>query len=240
PTNATEVESMAVIDAAHFAGARKVYLIEEPLAAAIGCGINISKPEGNLIIDIGGGTADIAVISLCSKVVSKSVRLGGNFLSDKIKKYVQKKYNILLGDKMAEKLKKAVASANVNAEEEEFRARGRNLINGLPEFITVKRSDLSDVTASWADNLYDAIKNVLENTPPELTGDIFNNGAILTGGGCLVDGLASYLENRLGFNVKVSENPIECVAIGTGNSFKYIGSLREGFFSQSSFDEKSY
>lgn len=241
PTNATEVEVMAVGDAAQNVGARKpVYIIEEPLAAAIGCGIDISKPNGNLIIDIGGGTADIAVISLGSKVISKSVKLGGYNMSERIKKYIQRTHNIIMGDKMIENLKYCIADCNEDSPNEVFVAKGRNLLNGLPQVCRITRGELVPVVQGYAEQLYRAVKEVLENTPPELTSDIYSNGAIMTGGGSTLAGLAPYLEKNLGFPVRVADNPVECVAIGAGTCFKYQDCLGDGFSTLDSYMDKRY
>ncbi len=240
PTNATEVEVMAVIDAAQKAGARKVYIIEEPLAAAIGCGIDISKPNGNLIIDIGGGTADIAVISLNSKVISKSLKLGGAEASERIKKYIQREHSTLMGDKMIEHIKCAIASCDAEAPNEVFVAKGRNLLNGLPQVSRITRGELVPVMQGYADQLYRAVKEVLENTPPELTSDIFVNGAVLTGGGAVLAGLAPYLEKLLGFPVRVADNPVECVAMGAGTCFDYLQDLGDGFATPATYMNKTY
>ena len=241
PTNATEVEVMAVGDAAQNVGARKpVYIIEEPLAAAIGCGIDVSKPNGNLIIDIGGGTADIAEISLGSKVISKSVKLGGYNMSERIKKYIQRTHNIIMGDKMIENLKYCIADCNEDSPNEVFVAKGRNLLNGLPQVCRVTRGELVPVVQGYAEQLYRAVKEVLENTPPELTSDIYSNGAIMTGGGSTLAGLAPYLEKSLGFPVRVADNPVECVAIGAGTCFKYQDCLGDGFSTLDSYMDKRY
>ncbi len=241
PTNATEVEVMAVGDAAQNVGARKpVYIIEEPLAAAIGCGIDVSKPNGNLIIDIGGGTADIAVISLGSKVISKSVKLGGYNMSERIKKYIQRTHNIIMGDKMIENLKYCIADCNEDSPNEVFVAKGRNLLNGLPQVCRITRGELVPVVQGYAEQLYRAVKEVLENTPPELTSDIYSNGAIMTGGGSTLAGLAPYLEKSLGFPVRVADNPVECVAIGAGTCFKYQDCLGDGFSTLDSYMDKRY
>ena len=241
PTNATEVEVLAVGDAAQNMGARKpVYIIEEPLAAIIGCGIDISKPNGNLIIDIGGGTADIAVISLASKVISKSVKLGGANLSERIKKYIQRSHSTLMGDKMIENLKYAIADCDEHAPNEVFVAKGRNLLNGLPQVCRITRGELVPVVQGYADQIYRAVKEVLESTPPELTSDIYSNGAVMTGGGSILSGLAGYLQDQLGFPVRVADHPVDCVAIGAGTCFKYQDCLGDGFSTLDTYMDKKY
>ena len=225
PSQVTEVEKKAVIDAASNAGARKVYLIEEPIAAAIGAGIDISKPCGNMIVDIGGGTTDIAVISLGGSVVSTSIKVAGDKFDEYIVKYIKKKHNVMIGERTAEELKVNIGCVYPKFQDMEMDVRGRDLFTGLPKTITVYSSELMEALEEPANMIVDAVHSVLERTPPELSADISDKGIYMTGGGCLVDGLDKLLQEKIGINVMIAEDAISCVAIGTGKALDNLDKL---------------
>ena len=225
PSQVTEVEKRAVIDAASQAGARKVYLIEEPIAAAIGAGIDISKPCGNMIVDIGGGTTDIAVISLGGSVVSTSLKVAGDKLDEAILKYIKRKHNIMIGERTAEDLKINIGCVYPKIQDVEMDIRGRDLSTGLPKTITVYSSEMLEALIEPAMMIVDAVHSVLERTPPELAADISDRGIYMTGGGCLVDGLDKLLQEKTGINVMIAEDAISCVALGTGKALDNLDAL---------------
>ncbi len=225
PSQVTEVEKKAVIDAASNAGARKVYLIEEPIAAAIGAGIDISKPCGNMIVDIGGGTTDIAVISLGGSVVSTSLKIAGDKFDEYIVKYIKKKHNVMIGERTAEELKVSIGCVYPKFQDMEMDVRGRDLFTGLPKTITVFSSELMEALEEPALMIVDAVHSVLEKTPPELAADISDKGIYMTGGGCLVDGLDKLLQEKIGINVMIAEDAISCVALGTGKALDNLDKL---------------
>ena len=225
PSQVTEVEKKAVIDAASNAGARKVYLIEEPIAAAIGAGIDISKPSGNMIVDIGGGTTDIAVISLGGSVVSTSLKVAGHKFDEYIVKYVKKKHNVMIGERTAEELKVSIGCVYPKFQDMEMDVRGRDLFTGLPKTITIFSSELMEALEEPAMMIVDAVHSVLEKTPPELAADISDKGIYMTGGGCLVDGLDKLLQEKIGINVMIAEDAISCVAIGTGKALDNLDKI---------------
>ena len=225
PSQVTEVEKKAVIDAASNAGARKVYLIEEPIAAAIGAGIDISKPCGNMIVDIGGGTTDIAVISLGGSVVSTSIKVAGDKFDEYIVKYIKKKHNVMIGERTAEELKVNIGCVYPKFQDMEMDVRGRDLFTGLPKTITVYSSELMEALEEPASMIVDAVHSVLERTPPELSSDISDKGIYMTGGGCLVDGLDKLLQEKIGINVMIAEDAISRVAIGTGKALDNLDKL---------------
>jgi rod shape-determining protein MreB len=229
PSKVTEVERKAVIDAASNAGARKVYLIEEPLAAAIGAGIDISKPNGNMIVDIGGGTTDIAVISLGGSVVSSSIKVAGDKFDEYIVKYIRKHHNIMIGERTAEELKVSIGCVYPKFQDSEMEVRGRDLITGLPTTIPIHSSEIMKALEEPAGLIVDAVHSVLEKTPPELSADICDRGIFMTGGGCLIDGLDKLLEEKLGIPVMIAEDAISCVAIGTGKALENIDKLGDVF-----------
>ena len=208
PSRVTEVEKKAVIDAATQAGARKVYLIEEPIAAAIGAGIDISRACGNMIVDIGGGTTDIAVIALGGSVVSTSIKVAGDKLDEYIIKYVKKKHNVMIGERTAEDLKMNIGCVYPKIQDTDMEIRGRDLITGLPKTIKILSSEMMEALKEPADMIIDAVHSVLERTPPELAADISDRGIYLTGGGCLVDGLDKLLQEKTGINVMVGKNSL--------------------------------
>ncbi len=227
PSGVTEVEERAVIDAAMQAGARRVHLIEEPIAAAIGAGIDIAKPYGSMVVDIGGGTSDVAVISLGGIVVSNSIKVAGDAFDETVVRYIRKKHNITIGDRTAEDLKIKLGCVFPREESESMEIRGRCLVSGLPKTITVSSDEMLEALEEPASAIVDAVHSVLEKTPPELVGDISNSGIVLTGGGSLIQGLDLLLQKETGISVRVAEDAVSCVAIGTGKALDNIDSLKE-------------
>ena len=225
PSRVTEVEKKAVIDAATNAGARKVYLIEEPIAAAIGAGIDISKPCGNMVVDIGGGTTDIAVISLGGSVVSTSIKIAGDKFDEYVSKYIKKKYNLAIGERTAEELKVNVGCVYPKIQDVEMDVRGRDLTTGLPTTVTIHSSEMLEALQEPALMIVDAVHSVLERTPPELAADISDKGIYMTGGGCLIDGLDKLLQEKTGINVMIAQDSISCVALGTGKALDNLDTL---------------
>ena len=225
PSRVTEVEKKAVIDAATQAGARKVYLIEEPIAAAIGAGIDIAKPCGNMVVDIGGGTTDIAVISLGGSVVNTSLKIAGDKFDEYIVKYIKKKHNIMIGERTAEDLKVNVGCVYPKIQDIEMDVRGRDLITGLPKTVTIRSSEMLEALIEPAMMIVDAVHSVLERTPPELAADISDKGIYMTGGGCLVDGLDKLLQEKTGINVMIAQDTVSCVALGTGKALENLDAL---------------
>lgn len=224
PSGVTEVEKKAVEDAAFQAGAREVSIIEEPIAAAIGAGIDITKPCGNMIVDIGGGTTDIAVISLGGTVVSTSIKVAGDDFDEAIVRYMRKKHNLLIGDRTAEEIKIKIGAAYPRDEVATMEVRGRNLVTGLPKTITVTSEEIEEALKETTSQIVEAVHSVLEKTPPELAADISDRGIVLTGGGSLLQGLEDLIESKTGINTMTAEDPMTVVAIGTG---KYIEFLSE-------------
>ena len=225
PSQVTEVEKKAVIDAASQAGARKVYLIEEPIAAAIGAGIDISKPHGNMVVDIGGGTTDIAVISLGGSVVNTSLKVAGDKFDEAIVKYIKRKHNIMIGERTAEDLKVNIGCVFPKIQDIDMDIRGRDLITGLPKTIKVHSSEMLEALIEPAMMIVDAVHSVLEKTPPELAADISDKGIYMTGGGCLVDGLDKLLQEKMGINVMIAQDTVSCVALGTGKALDNLDAL---------------
>ncbi|MGE5416740.1 MAG: rod shape-determining protein [Acidobacteriota bacterium] len=218
PTGATDVEKRAVSQAAIQAGARQAYLIEEPLAAALGAGINIEAATGNMVVDIGGGTTDIAVLSLGGIVVRSSLRVGGDKFDEAIIRYVRREYNLMIGERTAEELKMRIGTAYPSArqENESMEIRGRDLLTGLPKTVKVTARESWLALQDPVDAIMNSIKEVLERTPPELSADILNNGIVMTGGGALLNGLDTLICKQTNLPVHVAENAISCVALGTG------------------------
>lgn len=216
PSGATEVEKKAVEDAAYHAGAREVTIIEEPVAAAIGAGIDISKPQGNMIIDIGGGTADIAVIALDGPVVSESIKVAGDDFDESILRYMRKKHNLLIGERTAEDIKVNIGCASKRPENVTMEVRGRNLVTALPKTVIVSSDEIMDALLEPAMMIVNAVHNVLERTPPELAADIYERGIVMTGGGSLLYGLDKLIQEKTGINCVLAEDPLTAVAIGTG------------------------
>lgn len=225
PSQVTEVEKKAVIDAASQAGARKVYLIEEPIAAAIGAGIDISRPCGNMIVDIGGGTTDVAVISLGGSVVSTSLKVAGDKFDEYIVKYIKRKHNVMIGERTAEDLKVNIGCVYPKIQDMEMDIRGRDLITGLPKTITIHSSEMMEALTEPAMMIVDAVHSVLEKTPPELAADISDKGIYMTGGGGLVDGLDKLLQEKTGINVMIAQDSVSCVALGTGKALDNLDAL---------------
>ena len=222
PSGATEVEKKAVEDATYQAGAREVSIIEEPVAAAIGAGIDIAKPCGNMIVDIGGGTADIAVISLGGVVVSNSIKVAGDDFDEAIVRFMRKKHNLLIGERTAEEIKINVGTVYKRPENLTMDVRGRNLVTGLPKTVTVTSEETEEALREPANQIVDAVHNVLERTPPELAADISDRGIVLTGGGSLIQGLEELIEEKTGINTMTAEDPLTAVAIGTGKYIEYL------------------
>ena len=216
PSGATEVEKKAVEDAAYHAGAREVTIIEEPVAAAIGAGIDISKPQGNMIIDIGGGTADIAVIALDGPVVSESIKVAGDDFDEAILRYMRKKHNLLIGERTAEDIKVNIGCASKRPVNVTMEVRGRNLVTALPKTVIVSSDEIMDALLEPAMMIVNAVHNVLERTPPELAADIYERGIVMTGGGSLLYGLDKLIQEKTGINCVLAEDPLTAVAIGTG------------------------
>ena len=225
PSQVTEVEKKAVIDAASQAGARRVYLIEEPIAAAIGAGIDISKPCGNMVVDIGGGTTDIAVISLGGSVVSESLKVAGDKFDEAIVKYIKKKHNVMIGERTAEDLKINIGCVYPKIQDMDMDIRGRDLVTGLPKTITVHSSEMLEALIEPAMMIVDSVHSVLEKTPPELAADISDKGIYMTGGGCLVDGLDKLLQEKTGINVMIAQDAVSCVALGPGKALDNLDAL---------------
>ena len=215
PTNITEVEKNAIKEAAEKTGAKKVYIEEEPKAAALGAGLEISAPSGSMVVDIGGGTTDIAVLSLGGIVTSASIKIAGNTFDKDIMKYVKDKYKLLIGERTAEEIKIKIGTV-FDEKNEKIDVKGRNLVTGLPHTIHITSNEIKDALSDSAFSIVRTVKNVLEQTPPELSADIVEKGIVLTGGGALLNGLDSLLSKELKVPVKVAESPLSCVAEGTG------------------------
>ncbi|WP_041444868.1 rod shape-determining protein [Syntrophobotulus glycolicus] len=223
PSGVTEVEERAVKQAAFKAGAGKVKVVEEPYAAALGAGLDIYGPEGNMVVDIGGGTTDVAVLSLGGIVVKKSIRVGGDKLDEAIIRYIRKEHNLMIGERTAENIKIKVGSAVPEGKEEEEAAvevKGRDLVTGLPKTVVVHSKDTYQAMEEGIEAIVSAVKDVLERTPPELSADILNKGIVMTGGGSMINGLDSRISRETGLAVTLADDPISCVALGTGKVLK--------------------
>jgi len=227
PSGVTEVEKKAVEDATYQAGAREVAIIEEPIAAAIGAGIDISRPCGNMIVDIGGGTSDIAVISLGGTVESTSIKIAGDDFDEAIVRYMRKKHNLLIGERTAEDIKIKIGSAYKRPETVTMDVRGRNLVTGLPKTITVSSDETEEALRETTSQIVEAVHSVLEKTPPELAADIADRGIVLTGGGCLLYGLEELIEEKTGITTMTAEDPMTAVAIGTGKFVEFLSGKRD-------------
>ncbi|MDU6877100.1 rod shape-determining protein MreB [Clostridium tepidum] len=225
PSEATEVEKRAVMDAARNAGAKKVFLIEEPLAAAIGADLDITKASGSMIIDIGGGTTDIAVISLGGIVVRSSIKIAGDKFDDAIIKYIRKKHKLMIGERTAEDLKIKIGSAFPKGDNISMDIRGRDLITGLPKNLTITSDEMREALQDTVNAIAELTHSVLEKTPPELSADIADKGIIMTGGGALLTGLSDLIENVNKVPVHIAENPVSCVAEGTGKMLDYLDKM---------------
>ena len=228
PSGITEVEERAVIDAARQAGAKDTRIIAEPIAAAIGAGIDISKPNGHMVVDIGGGTTDIAVIALGDSVVSESIKVAGDKFDEAIIRYVRRKYNVLIGDRTAEEIKKKIGSVWGREEPLMIDIKGRCLKEGMPKIIRLSSAEMPIALEEPITEIIEAVCSVIERTPPELIGDILYNGIIMTGGGSKLYGIDKLIENVTGVRTRVADKPDQCVAIGTGRALDYMTSLPEG------------
>jgi len=222
PSSVTEVEKRAVEDATRQAGARQVFVIEEPIAAAIGAGIDISRACGSMVVDIGGGTTDVAVISLGGTVVSTSLKVAGDNFDEAIVRYMRKRHNVLIGERSAEELKINVGTAYSRAVSTSMDVRGRNLITGLPRTINVTSDEMQEALSEPITSIIEAVYTVLEKTPPELASDIADRGIVMTGGGSLLYGLDKLIKEKTGINTIVAEEAVTCVAIGTGRYIEYV------------------
>ena len=227
PSGVTEVERRAVKEAALKAGARQVSVIEEPMAAAIGAGLPISEPTGCMIVDIGGGTAEIAVISLGGIVAARSVRMAGDMFDQAIIAFIKRKYNLLIGERTAEDIKVEIGSAYPLDEEMTMEIKGRNLVDGLPKNITVYSEEVRESLTECLEKITEAIKETLEKTPPELSADIIDRGITLSGGGAMLRGLDKLIESETGIDVHVAENPLDCVAMGAGAVLDHVDVLSD-------------
>ena len=216
PSGITQVEKRAVRESARSAGAREVYLIEEPMAAAIGAGLPISEPSGNMILDVGGGTTEVAVISLSGIVYSESSRIGGDRMDESIIQYLKQKYNILIGERTAEEMKIEMASAYPLSEPQTMEIKGRDLVSGIPKTLYINDEEIRESLKDITDSIVQTVRNALENTPPELSSDIVYHGIVLAGGGSLLKGLDMLLHDQTGLPVVYSDDPISAVAMGTG------------------------
>jgi rod shape-determining protein MreB len=230
PSGITEVEERAVIDAGIQAGARKVYLIEEPVAAAIGAGIDIAKPDGHMIVDIGGGTTDVAVISLSGVVESSSIKVAGDQFNDAVVKYIRRKHNVLIGERTAEELKISIGCVyrEEGEEEKSVEIKGRDLMTGLPRTFSVSSGEMIEAFEEPTQRILEAVHSVLERTPPELVADISTNGIVMTGGGSLIWGFDKLIESHTGIETRVADDAISCVAYGTGKSLDDLASMQDG------------
>lgn len=229
PSGVTEVEKRAVIDATRVAGAKDAYVIEEPFAAAIGAGLPVMDPTGSMVVDIGGGTTDVATISLGGIVSSRSIRMAGDKIDDSIIYYVRKNYNLLIGERTAEQLKINVASASVEAAKEldSQTIRGRDLVTGLPKTIEIQPEDVAEAIQEVVQEIITAIKETLEETSPEIAADVIDHGIVLTGGGALLRHLPDVISEATKVPVSVAQDPLDCVAVGTGESLKSIDVMKK-------------
>ncbi len=229
PSGITEVEKRAVLEACREAGASKTFVIEEPIAAAIGAGVDITEPNGNMIIDIGGGTSDIAVISLGGIVINKSLKMAGDDCNEAIVRYIRKKYNMTIGERSAEELKMQIGGVYPREQTIYMDVRGRNLLTGLPETIEISSTEMEEALEEPVSQIVDAVHYVLERTPPELAADISNTGILMTGGGALLYGFDKLIEKRTGIETKLAEDALGAVAIGTGRSLEWVDMLGRNF-----------
>jgi rod shape-determining protein MreB len=227
PSGVTEVEKRAVIDAAQQAGAREAYLIEEPMAAAIGAGLPVEEATGNMVVDIGGGTTEIAVISLGGIVTSLSIRIGGDELDAAIVNYIKKTYNLMIGERTAEEIKMKLGSAMIiDKTSKELEIRGRDLVTGLPKNVTIKDTEVKEALSEPISKIVDAVKTTLEKTPPELAADIMDHGIMMTGGGALLSNIDKLISKETGMPVMVADDPLSCVGEGTGRSLEDLNLLK--------------
>lgn len=233
PSGVTGVERRAVMDAASQAGAREVYLIDEPVAAAIGAGLPVAEPTGNMIIDIGGGTTEVAVLSLQGTVLSESVRVAGDEMSESISQYMKKVHNLVIGERTAEEIKITIGSAYPINDDIQMDVRGLHLLSGLPRTVTVKSAEIRESMAEPLAVIVDAVKRTLERTPPELAADIIDRGIMLAGGGALLKGLDTLISHETGIVVHVAADPLSCVVLGTGRVLENFKQLERVFSGRS-------
>src|ERR671915_818152 len=226
PSGITAVEQRAVKEAGYQAGARQVYIIEEPMAAAIGAGLPVHEPTGNMVVDIGGGTTEVAVISLGGIVTAQSIRVGGDELDESIINYIKKEYSLMLGERTAEEIKMAIASAFPMPDEPQAEIRGRDLVTGLPKTILVSAEEIRRAIEEPVNAIVDAVKNTLDKTPPELASDIMDKGIVLAGGGALLRGLDERLKHETGMPLHIAEDPLFAVAIGSGECLEEFEALK--------------
>jgi len=232
PSGITGVEQRAVKDAGYQAGARKVYIIEEPMAAAIGAGLPVHEPTGNMVVDIGGGTTEVAVISLGGIVTSQSIRTGGDELDAAIISYVKKEYSLMLGERTAEEIKMAIGSAFPAPDEPQAEIRGRDLVSGLPKTIIVTAEEIRKAIEEPVNQIVDAVKSTLDKCPPELSGDVMDRGIVLTGGGALLRGLDERLKHETAMPIQIADNPLHSVAIGSGKCVEEFEALQQVLVSE--------
>ncbi len=230
PSGVTTVEKRAVLEATMQSGAAKTYLIEEPMAAAMGAGLDVGESRGCMVVDIGGGTTDVAVICLGGIVVAQSLRIGGDKFDEAIVRFVKKEHNVLIGERTAEDIKIGVATVSKNGRKAEVTVRGRDLISGLPTTIRITSHETYRAMVEPIGMLLACIRSVLEKTPPELASDIVEQGIVLTGGGALLDGLAELIQEETRIDTRVAENPLDCVALGTGKALANLGVLKDSVF----------
>lgn len=226
PSGVTEVEKRAVEEATLQAGAKEAYLIEEPMAAAIGANLPVEEPSGSMVVDIGGGTSEVAVISLGGIVTSKSLRIAGDEFDEAIVHYVKKEYNLMIGERTAEQIKISIGTVYPKSKEESMEIRGRDMVTGLPKTLTITSSEVADALREPTNTIVDAIKFTLEKTPPELASDIMDRGIMLTGGGALLGGLDKLIREETGMPVTIAEKPLDCVVMGAGKVLEEIETLR--------------
>ena len=237
PTGITQVEKRAVKESAQSAGAREVYLIEEPMAAAIGANLPIQEPTSNMVVDIGGGTTEVAVISLSGIVYSRSVRVGGDKMDESIMTHVKRKYNMLIGESSAEEIKIKIASAYPMDPEQQIEVKGRDLVTGIPQNIIITSEEVRKAISEQVDSIVQAVRIALEQTPPELAADIVDRGIVLTGGGALLHGIDKMLREKTGVKTFVAKDPLNCVALGTGEALSHIDILSQNGYVFKARDE---
>lgn len=240
PSGVTEVEKRAVLEASIHAGARKTFLIEEPIAAAIGAGVDITEPNGNMIVDIGGGTTDVAVISLGGIVLSRSIKIAGDDCDEAVARYIRKKYNMMIGERSAEDLKVNIGAAFPRDKEVFMEVRGRNLLTGLPKTITISSSEMLEAMEEPLYQIVETIHSVLERTPPELAADIGDKGILMSGGGALLQGMDKLITSKTGIEVNISDNPIGSVAIGTGKALDWVDLMENDLINSDSIGTNNY